>query len=957
MRSSRCLLRVIALLISINAITANSSPSKTFTNTKDLANALIAAKSAEERDLLLKSNHSLIGVDLRNALISEGDRLKQISNYPEAQNIYELVLKIAADSNDQQGLALANSGIGGIHFWQSNYPEALEFFEKTIAIYKQLDDKDGIAQTEKRMGFVRYYMADYQHADELLNSALHQFELSNDQAAIASTLNGMGLVYEAEGDGESAERVYKQSMKISESLNDQENVAAARNNLGNLYYDWGDFSTALNYYQKGLRFDEVQGRKWGISADLANIGGVHLSQGNYDLAIRYFQQSLAIRKSLQDQDRIANSYINIGEAYWSQNKYELALQSLNRSRTIYEKLGLKEGLAIVTQEMSQVKASQKNYSEAIELEKRALSIFEELGQLPRVAEATNILAGHYYKLRNFEEAIHYAQRSSEIAQEKKLYDTLWLAQTHAGLAYMSSGKMEEASREFQSAIDTIETLRTKVAGSERDQQIFLQERIQPYYKMIEMLQQQKKDDEALAFAERAKARVLMDVLQTGRTNITKAMTDEERHQEQQLKNNLASLNLQLTNELQNESPNSKKVSDLQNQLQKVRLDFEGFQTTLYTAHPELKIHRGEIVDRKFQHGASKFIADNKTAFLEYVVSEEKSFLFLLCSSGLKTYEIKISQQELTKTVIAYRNQIAKRNPAFLNIAKQLYNLLLSPVIPQLREIQSVIIIPDGILWELPFQALMSEKDRFFLEDVAVSYAPSMNALIEMAKIKNKNFSKQTVLAFANPAFGKETTEKVQMVFRGIQLHALPDAELEIKKLKELYGPNQTSIYFGNDATESALKKQIGNHEIIHLATHGILNETNPMYSHLLFSRTGDNDPEDGFLEAWEIMKMKLKANLVILSACETARGKIGAGEGMIGLNWAFFVAGCPTTLVSQWKVESKSTADLMFRFHQNMKNGFLRPQALQQAALAIMKNPDYRHPFYWASFILVGDPS
>jgi CHAT domain-containing protein len=520
---------------------------------------------------------------------------------------------------------------------------------------------------------------------------------------------------------------------------------------------------------------------------------------------------------------------------------------------------------------------------------------------------------------------------------------------------MSSQRLDKASESLRNAIDTIEHLRTMVAGSEREQQIFLQERIEPYYAMIELSHLQNNNHEALAYAERAKARVLMDVLQSGRTNITKTLTDEERRMERQLKNNLAALNLKLTQESQDEKGDEKKISDLQSQLQKARYDFEAFQTTLYTAHPDLKVHRGEIADPN--NDVNKFVSDQKTAFLEYAVTGEKLFLFVVISSALESYEIKVSAQQLNKTVLAYREQIANRNPAFRNTAKQLYNLLLSPALPQLKEIQNTIIIPDGILWELPFQALISGQDRFFLQDVAVSYAPSINALREMEKIHHKNPSNQTVLAFANPAFGKDTTDKVEMVFRGIQLHPLPEAEFEVKKLRDLYGPNQTSIYFGPDATESVLKREIGKHEIIHLATHGILNRTNPMYSHLVFSHASDNDPEDGLLEAWEIMKMNLNARLVILSACETARGKIGAGEGMIGLNWAFFVAGCPATVVSQWKVESKSTADLMYWFHQNLKNRIAGPQALQQAALTIMKNPDYRHPFYWASFIFVGDPS
>jgi CHAT domain-containing protein len=134
-----------------------------------------------------------------------------------------------------------------------------------------------------------------------------------------------------------------------------------------------------------------------------------------------------------------------------------------------------------------------------------------------------------------------------------------------------------------------------------------------------------------------------------------------------------------------------------------------------------------------------------------------------------------------------------------------------------------------------------------------------------------------------------------------------------------------------------------------------------MYSHLVLSQTGTSDSEDGLLEAWEIMKLKLNADLVVLSACDTGRGRVGAGEGVIGLSWAVFVAGCPATVVSQWKVASASTTELMIEFHRrllasNRKAGAptSKAEALRQASLRLLRSRRYRHPFYWAPFVLVG---
>jgi len=144
------------------------------------------------------------------------------------------------------------------------------------------------------------------------------------------------------------------------------------------------------------------------------------------------------------------------------------------------------------------------------------------------------------------------------------------------------------------------------------------------------------------------------------------------------------------------------------------------------------------------------------------------------------------------------------------------------------------------------------------------------------------------------------------------------------------------------------------------ATHGMLDNSSPMYSHLVLAPGGPN--EDGLLEAWELMQLDLKADLVVLSACEAARGRFGAGEGMIGLSWAMFIAGVPSIVVSQWKVEAASTRDLMVNFHKSLilpsradKTAPTKTEALRQAALRVMRNPETRHPFYWAGFVLLGD--
>lgn len=233
-------------------------------------------------------------------------------------------------------------------------------------------------------------------------------------------------------------------------------------------------------------------------------------------------------------------------------------------------------------------------------------------------------------------------------------------------------------------------------------------------------------------------------------------------------------------------------------------------------------------------------------------------------------------------------------------------------------------------------------------------------------------------AQGNVATAQPSGAPVKMMSR--RFVGLPDAEREVHALAELYGVKHSRVYTGADADEARLKREAGRFRILHLATHGVLEDASPLYSHVMLAQSqsraagsasdasGASD-EDGLLEAWELMQLDLRADMVVLSACETARGRVASGEGMIGLSWALFVAGSPTTIVSQWKVASASTTELMLAFYRHLQGGSVRPtsvrrkapvavskaEALRQASLALLRTHKYAHPFYWAGFVIIGD--
>ena len=289
--------------------------------------------------------------------------------------------------------------------------------------------------------------------------------------------------------------------------------------------------------------------------------------------------------------------------------------------------------------------------------------------------------------------------------------------------------------------------------------------------MVELLVAQNQSGAALAYAERAKARALLDVLQSGRVNITKAMTAAEQEREREFNNHLVSLNTQISRENMRPQPDAARLNDLNTRLQKARLDYEAFQTGLYAAHPELKAQRGETKPLTLEQ-AQGLLPDAQSAMLEYVVTDERAYLFALTvkaggtSVELKVYPLEIKGKELGDRAAKFRETLAQGGPGFRQPARELYDLLLKPAAAQLQGKTSLVIVPDGALWELPFQALLAAPNRYLIEDCAIAYTPSLTALREINNLrdgKKDSTGASTLLAFGNPALGKQTISRAKSV--------------------------------------------------------------------------------------------------------------------------------------------------------------------------------------------------
>ena len=787
-------------------------------------------------------------------------------------------------------------------------------------------------------------------------------ERTGNQVGVAAAWLNTAIIFKSQDEHEAGLQAGHKALALYESLGIRRGIALAQENLSDLYRALGNHRRAFEFAQKSLRLSEEDNHRKGMLHSLWNLAIIYGLQNNREQAFVHLQRALSLAEELSDTISIASLRHDLAIRYKEFGDYkrahELYLQLLKQVETF----GDKGGAAMVRDQIGRIYSEQGRYEEALHYHREALAGLEGTNMKRATVITLNNISAIYLLQKNYTEALSTAERAISIARDVRRKVDVYVALTNLGYSQLGLNRLTDAQQSFAEAVSIVENLRTQAAGGVEERQRYFEGGMQAHHGLLSVLVKENQPQHALILAERAKARGLLDILQQGRVRVDKAMTAKEQEEERRLKSQLTQLNKQLARLTPSDGA---RVAEVEGKLEKARLDYEAFQNTLYASRPELKTQRGEAPIINAQE-LGELLPNATTVLLEYVVTEEQTYLFAIsrpadkAEAQVQVYMLPIKQVELVKQIESFRQQLASRDLGFRASAVKLYDLLLKPAQAQLRSKTNVVIAPDSNLWDLPFQALVNSAGRFTIEDASITYTPSLTVLREMTKRRvNQTATRApaTLLAFGNPALGQETAKRAGLRLRQGNLDPLPEAGEEVKALAGLYGAARSKVFVGAEAREDRLKSEAGRASILHFSTHGTLNNASPMYSSLSLAEGGPND--DGLLEAWELMQLDLKAELAVLSACETARGRIGAGEGMIGFSWAMFIAGVPSIVVSQWKVESAGTRDLMVNFHRSLLSTVgpkrTKTDALRHAALKLMRDPETSHPFYWAGFVLVGD--
>lgn len=691
----------------------------------------------------------------------------------------------------------------------------------------------------------------------------------------------------------------------------------------------------------------------------------HLIRGDLPGARLWFTRALRWAEEDGDLVLVAQAHRQIADMYRREKNYPQALDHSRKSLRALEGARLPLTLHLTERDpnttgawrsIARVHAESGDPEQALAAYRK---IFERGGRFYRLLDTPILyeMAELSFKLGRHGEALDVVERALTTAARGGDRDVLWKLHTLAGRARRALKQEAAAARSFAEAIREVEESRGKVVGGSRIAARFFEDKLGPYHEMISMLVEQGRCAEALAYAERSKSRVLLDVLGRGGA-ASRPLTAAEREKERALRAKMFAADRDYGAQA-GAGDGRLRVRRLE-----ARLEYEAFRFGLLLPGAADASERGAAAEGTEPTRFAALPPPAGGAVLEFVVTDDKTYLLVLTEGGppargarCEAHAIPAGAEKLRADVANFNRRIA--NPAGVvgPLARELYDLLLGPARAALAGRTSLVIVPDRVLWALPFQALQTGEGRYLLQESAVSYAPSQTALREMRRARPTGAGLR-LLAVANPAGS---------------VPPLPTTEALARRLARLYGPALSKVYVGAQATEERVKKEARGFDLIHVSAHGILDDDDPLYSRVELAGAGGPDTprpkaggggsaEDGMLEAWEIMDLELDARLVVFSACHTARGRVGDGEGIVGLTWTVFLAGVPASVVSQWAVDEEATSELMYLFHESLLKGRgpepgrpHKAESLRQAALKLLGSPRFAHPYYWAGFILVGD--
>jgi CHAT domain-containing protein/tetratricopeptide (TPR) repeat protein len=871
---------------------------------------------------------------------------------------------------------------------------AIEKAGKNLPVHHRL-----ISGMHNEIGTANWYLSDLASAEKAYRQSLELSLASPDLDAnrIRSARSNIALVLFGQGFHREAIAAFQEILTQIDPQNLDDTLAQAniQVNIGTAYTRLGDYARGLDYNQLGLQGhiyvfgpDHPQ-----IGNDLTNIGHVLEELKRYEEALEHHQRALQLQqKSLgPSHPTVGNTYLNLGATYEGLNDLAAAEENYEKALDIYlQKLAPTDpDLFLVLNNLCGVAYNQGDLLRTERFARYALRqaqkyqlvyppimarIYKNMARVYEMRDEIDSVR-HYYQLAIFNiRATAESKRLGEVLFKPELLEVYsayanW-ATRHA-LNHPQTGDFEEVFQLVDSSLAVINSTRLENVDAQSRQALLsygsnlLDNGLRASYGLFALHQDEKSLAKGFHYANSSQATALFENLRTNEALQYAGVPPAVLRLENRLQTQLGTLQEQLYYLEEEEDNANTENLQLRSKIAETQLRYDSLMQAIERQYPAY-FQLWHQISLPSPTEIQKALPPH-TALLNYKLTKNNLFCWLIGPEGVQWQALDTG---LLDQLHRFRDLL--QNPAtplekYRSQAHALYQSLLQKTVEGLSgEVKNLIIVPDGVLGTIPFEVLCQDETgasyadlSYLLRRYAISYAYSASVLLEQLAREEKGAAEvfggfAADYSAADLGAGKDSSLFGELLRSG-EL-PLPGARREVLAIEELLGGR---TFLETQASEEKFKAEANRFSIIHLAMHTLLDDRNPLYSQLIFS-PGVDSLEDGLLKVSELYNLNLSAQLAVLSACNTGYGRILEGEGVISLSRAFAYAGCPSTVVSLWKVPDQATSLLMPFFYENLTEKWSKSTALQQAKLSYLaqaKDAQLAHPFHWAGFIQAGNPA
>jgi CHAT domain-containing protein/Tfp pilus assembly protein PilF len=922
--------------------------------------------------------------------VKQGNALREQGEFHQAIAVFDGALQLARVRGDARAQLECLMNLGILNWDIGQVKDSDKLYRQALLLSRRLGLKDREAQCT---AYIKIYEA-YVRGKEACALGSHQESIAQFSMAIdlamkigspeheLKCLRQMSLNYHQLEAYSDFLLLNQSGLSIAKKLNHKKEEGRSLNNIGLYYLLVCDYSKALALFNDALTiFRILSNKEQDASECLNNIGLAYIYLGNYDRALPYLEEALEIDYRMNDEEGISVDLNNVGSTYSrkgrtlnSNRDLYVSLDYYFRSLEFAKKLSNKHSEVDILNNIGLVFDTLGYHASAIKYFRLAI---QEADLIDYVYEACNVHGNMGFALleiSEYQESIKYFNKALKLAREVGRNEIVWEAYFGLGKCLEKHGRFKSALACYGKAIDTIDLMRSRLTLDDYKAG-FIRDKMKAYEALLSLLYDRKEkentsryDGQIFTVIERAKARSFLEELgQVGRS--AQNPGDNEYREDQASLSRKISLTISKLIRSDLEEAQRKKL------LAKLELEEDAYTSLLNRIKTEnAEYSRLGFPQAISAHEIQNHHLDERTAILEYYLGEKRSFGILLTRNSLvlKALPPRAEIENSLRAYLMLLSTLPYRSFQGVPAGRRIYRDLVHPFEDALpRSIDHLIFIPDGILHYLPFEALVRDdtktaEPRYLIELFDISYAPSASSLVYLMEKERRGKYKKTLLAVGDPVYlsrnrktfkgGDKHEDALRDIYLndGFELSPLPHSKREVHRVARCFPDDKVEVLLESQAKEEGIKSRaLEEYRILHFACHGFLDEKTPMRSALVLTLDDDSE-EDGFLQAREISNLRLNADLVVLSACQTGKGRLENAEGVLGLPRTFFYAGARSTISSLWKISDKSTSELMPKFYRYLAAGNNKARSLRLAKLNMLKSR-FSHPFYWAAFVLNGD--